>query len=472
MSIEGSRARRIERGDWQTPIELAREALDARSRRRPPACIVEPTCGEGAFLLAARETYPRARLVGFEVNSTYVKEARRLVRGATIRQADFFQTDWDETLRNLPRPLLVLGNPPWVTNAALGVVGGENAPTKRNWRGLSGLDALTGSSNFDVSEWMILRLCAALGTPGDALAMLCKTKVARRVIQTVSQTGEEFTGSLHRIDAQKHFHAQVDAVLFSATRRARPDRLRLWPVYESLRAPSPESSLAMIGGELVADAELHARTKHLEGRSSPEWRSGLKHDAAQVMELSCVEGAFTNGLGERVDIEEETLWPLLKSTDLARGRLTPARAVVLPQSHLGEDTSLLRERAPRAFSYLSRHAATLDARKSRIYEGRPRFSIFGVGPYSFAPWKVALSGLHREARFCLVGPHEGQPVLFDDTCYFLSFDDRAEATKAHAALSSQIVTDFLSARTFRDDKRPITKRVLQTLDWTRVALRG
>ena len=33
----------------------------------------------------------------------------------------------------------------------------------------------------------------------------------------------------------------------------------------------------------------------------------------------------------------------------------------------------------------------LDNRKSSIYNKRPRFSIFGIGDYSFSKWKVAIS---------------------------------------------------------------------------------
>jgi hypothetical protein len=138
--------------------------------------------------------------------------------------------------------------------------------------------------------------------------------------------------------------------------------------------------------------------------------------------------------------------------------------VIVPQGTLGEDTAVLRRTAPRAWRYLSKHRALLDARKSSIYAGQPPFAIFGVGPYSFAPWKVAVSGLYKRAAFTLVGPHEGRPVVLDDTCYFLSFDDERSARRAAAALGSALARDFFAARIFWDAKRPITKSILQTLD--------
>ncbi len=55
---------------------------------------------------------------------------------------------------------------------------------------------------------------------------------------------------------------------------------------------------------------------------------------------------------------------------------------------MGESPQTLRASAPRAWAYLERHGARLARRRSSIYKGRPPFSIFGIGDYSFQPWKV------------------------------------------------------------------------------------
>src|SRR5580700_6050436 len=186
--------RRVEYGDFQTPPDLA-QAVCRALRGEKPATLIEPTCGTGAFLVAAIDRFLPLRLaLGLDINSRYVAAARRAVAGTTssaehqIRVGDFFQTDWPALVAKSAEPLLILGNPPWVTNSALGVLGSSNLPPKQNLPGRSGLEGLTGKSNFDVSEWMIGRLLEAAAGRRATLAMLCKTAVARRVLARAWET--------------------------------------------------------------------------------------------------------------------------------------------------------------------------------------------------------------------------------------------------------------------------------------------
>ncbi len=462
------RLERQEFGDWQTPIALARAALArvAGLMAEPPRAVLEPSCGEGSFLVAAAERFEAATLAGYEIEPRHAAAARERLSGsrhARVTVADFFQVSWHEEIAALPEPLLVTGNPPWVTSSALGALGSANLPVKSNFKGLSGLAARTGRSNFDVSEWMILRLLESLQQRRATLAVLCKSQVARRVVEFAAARGwSSSAGGLFRIDAMQHFGAAVDAVLFVCHTGASAGSE--WPVYATLGADQPTSTLAVVDGALVAQSEALTRTARLAGRCAPEWRSGIKHDCSKIMELERSEHVCVNGLGEGVDVEPELVFPLLKSSDVANGVTEPSRAVIVPQRTLGEDTSGLRARAPRAWAYLCRHRERLAARKSSIYRGQPEFAIFGIGPYSFAPWKVAVSGLYKRCSFVLVPPLRGCPVMLDDTCYFLPFDAEEEARAALLALRSPLARDFLGARIFWDAKRPINKATLQQLD--------
>ena len=175
---------RVEFGDYQTPDSLAVAVCDTLRRLKVSArSVVEPTCGEGSFLRAAVAAFPEfQRLLGFEINPEYVQSAQA-IREATVFCADFFEQDWCSTLADLPAPILVVGNPPWVTNSTIGAAGGSNLPSKSNFHHRRGIDALTGESNFDISEWMLIHLLESLSGREAALAMLCKTSVARKVLR-------------------------------------------------------------------------------------------------------------------------------------------------------------------------------------------------------------------------------------------------------------------------------------------------
>ena len=459
---------RQELGDWQTPLPLARDVLALVARHAPePKVVLEPTCGQGAFLVAAAERYPRARLVGYEISERHLRSARASVptERAELKAADFFRMDWDRAIAGLKEPILVTGNPPWVTNAVLGVLGSSNLPEKSNFKRLTGLDALTGKSNFDVSEWMLLRLLRALEGRRAIVAVLCKAQVARRVVESSASMGIPLRpGGFWRIDAKRHFRAAVDAVLFVCGTETNGACETEWPLYDRLDARAPSTTSSLVEGKSLVDADRHRRTAHLLGSSEPEWRSGMKHDCARVMELTAGSAGWVNGFGEPVAIEDELVFPLLKSSDVARGGSHPTRAVVVPQRALGDDTRKLSSSAPRAFRYLAGHRRLLAARKSSIYRHQPDFAVFGIGPYAFAPYKVAISGLYKRCQFTLVGPQNGRPVMLDDTCYFLPFDDEATAHRVQRALMTSLARDFLLARVFWDAKRPITKSVLQTLN--------
>ena len=460
-------------GDFQTPPALAHDVCRLLAARGiAPRAVLEPTCGTGAFLAAATATFPALEVVlGVDRNTGHLRAARRRVPGVTLREADVFTVDWMAWIRDLPDPLLVLGNPPWVTNAAIGALGGSNLPAKSNVRGQVGLDARTGKSNFDVSEWIVTRLCDELrGRRGAVVAMLCKSAVGRKVLAHLWRNGLPVErADLHPIDAAGHFGAAVDASLLVCAFGDGP-AARNCTLHARL-ADDPVGVCGWRDGRLVADVAGYAAVRHLhadDGDHEPRWRSGIKHDCAPVMELVVDGDRHRNGLGARVRLETDHLYPMLKGSELARGR-APTRVMLVPQRRIGDDTAAIAVRAPRTWRYLRAHAERLDRRASSIYRGRPRFAIFGVGPYAFAPWKVAVAALYAAAPFRVVGPHGGKPVVLDDTCCFLACRSRREAERIAALLAGPEAQRFFRAYAFRGAKRPITIELLRRLDLGRLA---
>jgi len=468
--------KKIEFGDFQTPSELAQEiAAFLRNSGETADTIVEPTCGRGSFIVAAIAAFPRAKAIyGFDINPQYIRDAvdaAQQVDGRHIHLEcrNFFQVDWVGFFSTLAGTVLVIGNPPWVTNSALGALGSDNLPEKTNFQGHNGFAAKTGKANFDISEWMLIRLTEALHHRAGCVAMLCKTSIARKTLRHAWLNRLNVGRcSLHLIDAQKHFEASVDACLL-IMHTGILESTATAPVYPDLSFNGRISTIGLAGKELVTDIDEYLRLRDIDGIPYYTWRSGVKHDAAKIMEFKRNGGHFTNGRYEECRLEMTYLFPLLKSSDIANGRLMPDRYVLVTQQKPSDDTDDIKKVAPKTWAYLIEHADILDHRRSIIYAKRARFSVFGVGDYTFSSWKVAVSGLYKNCRFEVIGKHRGKPTVLDDTCYFVPCTSEDEARFICELLNSDICQRFLRSLVFFDAKRPITIDTLNRIDLKRLA---
>jgi len=79
---------------------------------------------------------------------------------------------------------------------------------------------------------------------------------------------------------------------------------------------------------------------------------------------------------------------------------------------------------------------------STIYRNRPRFSVFGVGAYSFAPYKVAVSGFYKKLHLVPLGRFARKPIILDDTSYFLACQSEAESAYLAGLLNSDIAKEY------------------------------
>ena len=116
MPAPAAEARRI-RGEYFTPPPLVEAvlALGLPHLGGGPRTVVDPACGDGAFLASAARHLPDARLHGLEIDSDSAAAARRTVPSARIVVGDAFRGGWDALLEGLPDDgeELWLGNPPY-----------------------------------------------------------------------------------------------------------------------------------------------------------------------------------------------------------------------------------------------------------------------------------------------------------------------------------------------------------------------
>ena len=469
-------------GDFQTPLALAKKMCRILQQLHVvPKYIIEPNCGQGNIFFEAIASFPETlRAFGIELKSKYIDNIKNS-NEYTVNQdrislynEDYFRFEIRDLLPEKDilseLDLLIIGNPPWITNSELGYLNKKNNPEKSNFKNVKGIDAITGKSNFDVSEYILLDFLKKYKNIKYTLGMLCKTSVARRVLRYAWEN--EFpikNEKIFKVDAVKYFNASVDACFF-VIQNDRYIYEKHCDIYTEMDLNSYERTIGFSNKHLISDIKLYQLSSEIEGESPYVWRNGLKHDASKVMEFTRQGVSLLNGYNEELDIENDLMYPLLKSSDIANGNVDiPKRFVLITQRYVGEETSYIKYKYPKTWEYLNKHQEILDNRKSSIYKDKPRFSVFSVGGYTFSKYKVAISSLYKNINFRLISNFHGKPYILDDTCNFIPLMSKAEAGMVFWLLSSDIVASLIESLVFWDSKRVITTELLNMIDLALVA---
>lgn len=473
---------RREYGDFQTNKTLAlRVSKYAYNKNSEIEFLLEPTCGKGNFLLACISQFKNLKkVVGVEIYKPYVWNTKLKILShyltnptdekpeIDIIHANAFEFDYYLLAKStLHLKTLVIGNPPWVTNSELGSIDSKNLPNKSNFKKHKGLDAMTGKGNFDIGEYISFILLKCFQNHNGIFAFLVKNSVVKNIIH--DQKINKFRiGNIEKlnIDSKKEFDVSVNACLFIS-------RINYTPEFISKEYNFyTDESLTTFGwykDKFVYSIKDYDESSILDGKSNFIWRSGVKHDCSKVMELDEKNGNYVNALGEEINLENELIYGLLKSSDLKEDKTNTFRKLtIITQTKVGQETKYIKDEFPLTYDYLESHKDFFDKRKSSIYLDKPNFSIFGIGNYSFSPYKVAISGLYKSTHFTLVSPNNNKPVMLDDTCYFIGFDKLKMAEVAHYLLNSELTQKFLKSIIFSDSKRSINKDILMRIDFEKV----
>ncbi|MDC6350057.1 hypothetical protein PP178_00710 [Zeaxanthinibacter sp. PT1] len=470
---------RREFGDFQTNLALADQAVDySYSKFSDIEFVLEPTCGKGNFIIAALGKIENLKkVVGVEIYKPYVWETKFgildffLRNGSKVKpdidifHANAFEFDYEELAKSSKDlKTLIIGNPPWVTNSELGSIDSINLPTKSNFKKYRGLDAITGKGNFDIGEYISIHMLRCFHRHTGIFAFLIKNSVIKNILQD-QRLNKYFIGNSEslKIDSKKEFNVSVSASLFISELNHKPE---LVCEEKDFYTSQSITEFGWYKDKFVYSIKDYDASSSIDGRSIFTWRSGVKHDCSKVMELKQVNGHYLNGLKEKVNLEENLVYGLLKSSDLKQEEANEYRKqTIITQRKIGQETAYIKTNYPLTYRYLSSNKKYFTKRKSSIYKNKPEFSIFGIGEYSFAPFKVGISGLYKSTHFTLVRPHNSKPVMLDDTCYFIGFSNLIDAQIAHFLVNSEIVQKFLKSIIFSDSKRSINKDTLMRIDF-------
>lgn len=476
------RKNRTEFGDFQTNSILSENVCKFLLEKNiSPEIVIEPTCGKGNFVLASLKIFKNLKeIYAVEIYKSYVWQTKFNVLEFFLENQnenkpkikifnfDFFKFKIEKKLELKNKNILILGNPPWVTSSTLSSLNSKNIPKKSNLKKHNGIEAITGKGNFDIGECIILRLLNSFSGQNGNLAFLVKNSVIKNLLDI--QKNLDFPlGEIEKytINSKKEFDVTVGAsLLLCNLNKAKTLICKEIDFYTR----EEKQEFGWYENKFVSNIELYKKAKFIDGKSPFVWRQGIKHDASEIMEFEDRIDFFENKIGQKFELENNLVYGILKSSDLKENTINHTRKyTIITQKKIGEQTNYIKEELPKTYSYLLENIKYFTKRKSAIYRGKPQFSIFGIGEYSFMPFKVAISGMYKTTKFSLIEPFDNKTIMLDDTCYFLGFEKKEFAQITQFLLNKEETQNFIKSISFADSKRKITKELLMRIDLMKIA---
>jgi hypothetical protein len=203
-----------------------------------------------------------------------------------------------------------------------------------------------------------------------------------------------------------------------------------------------------------SDYEAHAGA-YTGGANAVYWVEILQQRPDGLVVVRNITAGAKSEVQEVTEaIEPDLLYPLLRGRDVQRWRGTPSALLIMvqdPVKRRGVDEKQLQTSCPRTYAYLKRFEKVLRMRAAfKRYFTRPRpnrppletgpfYSMFNVGDYTFAPWKVVWREQASSMTAAVIGPGNGKATVPDHKLMLVHCAAEAEAHYVCAALNSAIV---------------------------------
>jgi methylase of polypeptide subunit release factors len=151
-------------------------------------------------------------------------------------------------------------------------------------------------------------------------------------------------------------------------------------------------------------------------------------------------------------IEPELVYPLLRGMDVQTWSVKPELSVLLTHEQGMKLKAIPVEEMQRKFikawGYLHRFEG--DLRKSGIIKryfksDAPFYSIFNIGDYTFAPYKVVIREIAGGLTCAVAGEHQGKPIIPDHKLVMVGFERELEAHYVCALLNSSPARLFVNS---------------------------
>jgi methylase of polypeptide subunit release factors len=217
-------------------------------------------------------------------------------------------------------------------------------------------------------------------------------------------------------------------------------------------------------------SEVQKELSAIKGKNPYQARRGASTEPYGVFWLE-VKQALSNGniivsnlveKGKRLipkieaTIEPDLVYPAVRGRDIERWRAMPEIYVLITHHKSSGKVYTeqeLKSNYPRTFGYLANFKEVLLSRGSKfikdLAERTSFFTMFGIGDYTFAKYKVLWKRMANDIVACVVSqvktPFGYKTVIGTDTTSFFATDSESEAHYLCAIINSKPVRDFIKS---------------------------
>jgi hypothetical protein len=155
----------------------------------------------------------------------------------------------------------------------------------------------------------------------------------------------------------------------------------------------------------------------------------------------------------QASIEPDLVYPLLRGRDVQRWRTKPSTAIILANRTdklAGIPEVEMKLQYPKTYAYFKQFEGPLRQRSGyrKFFKPTdPFWSMYNVGPYTLAPWKVVWRDMGTDIQSAVVHECDSAIVLPEHHVMFVSLDESSEAYFLAGALSSAPSRSVVSAYT-------------------------
>lgn len=180
-------------------------------------------------------------------------------------------------------------------------------------------------------------------------------------------------------------------------------------------------------------------------------------------------------------IEPDLVYPLLRGRDVQRWRAEPSAYIVLtqdPKTRKGIPEAEMKRRWPKTYAYLKQFEGHAEKPARGTLRGRsgyrkyfkpdedPFYSMYNVGPYTIAEWKIVWREQSSAFQAAFVGLGAQRPTLPDHKLMLVACESRLEAdfllgmlnsSPSLLAIRSYVISTSTSTHVLRNVTVPLFK---------------